>query len=410
MKKIAFAFIIGLSVPVITNAQERRDKGEFINAENKFYQEIENSIKLFNAPKPDQKPPVFKMDFSTIQAPVSADEFQTVWAGKPVSQGMTNTCWSFSTTSFLEAEVKRLSGNEVRLAELYIVYWEYIEKAREFVKTRGASFFGEGSESNAVTRMMKMYGIVPYDSYSGYRVGQKFLDHSTMFAELDHYLKSVKAAGAWNEEEVISTFHAILDHHMGKAPDHVMVNGKKLTPKEYMSQVLKLNPDDYVDFMSLKQSKYYTVAEYDVPDNWWNSADYHNVPLDDFMSVIKSALKKGFSIAIGGDVSESGILGSKGIAVVPTYDVPSAYIDENARQLRFTNGSTTDDHGVHMVGWVDKPNGTWFLIKDSGSGAHNNPVSKGYYYYHEDYVKLKMMSFTVHKDAAKDVLAKFPKK
>jgi bleomycin hydrolase len=95
---------------------------------------------------------------------------------------------------------------------------------------------------------------------------------------------------------------------------------------------------------------------------------------------------------------------------VPTYDIPSAYIDENARQFRFSNGSTTDDHGIHLVGWADKPNGTWFLIKDSGSGAHNNPASKGYYYYHEDYVKLKMMTFTIHKDAVKDILTKFTAK
>lgn len=92
-----------------------------------------------------------------------------------------------------------------------------------------------------------------------------------------------------------------------------------------MKQVLKLNPDDYVEFMSLKEKKYWTKAEYDVPDNWWNSADYYNVPLDDFMSIIKSSIKKGYSLAIG-DVSESGIMGSKGVAMIPTYDIPSAYI------------------------------------------------------------------------------------
>ncbi|MBL0341626.1 MAG: peptidase C1 [Bacteroidetes bacterium] len=350
------------------------------------------------------------MDFSELKHPVSETEFQKVWSGDPVSQGATNTCWSFSSTSFFESEVKRLSGLEVRLSEQYIVYHEYLEKAKEFVKTRGVSFFGEGSESNAVPRMMKLYGMVPYNSYSGYRVGQKFLDHTIMFKEMEQYLKSVKESAAWNESEVVSTIRSILDHYMGKVPVVVNVNGKNLTPVEYLKNVLKLNPDDYVDIMSLKMEPYWRQVEYDVPDNWWNSDVYYNVPLNEFMAIIKSSLKKGFSVAIGGDVSESGILGSKGIAVIPTYDIPSAYIDENARQLRFTNGSTTDDHGVHLMGWVDKPDGTWFLIKDSGSGAHNNPMSKGYYFYHEDFVKLKMMSFTIHKDAVKDILAKFPTK
>ncbi len=402
---VAFAFSTSLA-----QAQERKDKGEFIKAENKFYDEIMKNVNLFNTPSAETKPPVFKMDFSSIEIPKSASEFQTVWSGKPVSQGATNTCWSFSTSSFFESEVRRITGKEVRLSELYIVYFEYIEKAREFVRTRGGSFFGEGSESNAVYRMMKKYGIVPYEDYTGYRVGQKFLDHTIMFKEMETYLNQVKQTSAWNDQAVESTIRSIMDHYIGKVPESVLVNGKKMTPIEYMNNVLKLNPDDYVDFMSLMQKPYWTQAEYDVPDNWWNSDSYYNVPLDVFMTIIKTSVKNGFSIAIGGDVSESGILGTKGVAVVPTYDIPSAYIDENARQLRFSNGSTTDDHGVHLVGWVDKPNGTWFLIKDSGSGAHNNPNSEGYYYYHEDYVKLKMMSFTIHKDAVKDVLAKFPAK
>ncbi|MBT3622096.1 MAG: peptidase C1, partial [Flavobacteriales bacterium] len=49
-----------------------------------------------------------------------------------------------------------------------------------------------------------------------------------------------------------------------------------------------------------------------------------------------------------------------------------------------------------------------FLIKDSGSGARNGNFP-GYYFYHEDFVKLKMMTFTIHKDAVKETLDKFNK-
>ena len=48
----------------------------------------------------------------------------------------------------------------------------------------------------------------------------------------------------------------------------------------------------------------------------------------------------------------------------------------------------------------------WYLIKDSASGSRNADP-KGYYFYREDYVKLKMMDFFVNKDAVKDLLAKF---
>jgi bleomycin hydrolase len=92
---------------------------------------------------------------------------------------------------------------------------------------------------------------------------------------------------------------------------------------------------------------------------------------------------------------------------VPSYDIPPAYIDDHARQFRFSNESTTDDHAMHLVGYAERKNGTWYLVKDSGSGAHNNASAPGYYYMHEDYLKLKMMSFTVHRDAVKDLLARF---
>ena len=96
------------------------------------------------------------------------------------------------------------------------------------------------------------------------------------------------------------------------------------------------------------------------------------------------------------------------VAIVPDFDIPSQYIDENARQLRFSNKSTTDDHGIHLVGYMTKNGKDWYLIKDSGSGSRDGN-NKGFYFYSEDYVKLKIMDFMVHKDAVKDLLAKFSK-
>ena len=148
----------------------------------------------------------------------------------------------------------------------------------------------------------------------------------------------------------------------------------------------------------------WTKAEYKVGDNWWHSKDYYNVPLTDFVSIVKNSLKEGYSVSIGGDVSESGIDSKKGIMMIPSYDIPSSYINEDARLLRFLNGATTDDHAMHIIGYTEKANGTWFLVKDSGAGGHNNPDHDGYWYMHEDYVKLKMMTATVHKNAVRSVL------
>ena len=93
------------------------------------------------------------------------------------------------------------------------------------------------------------------------------------------------------------------------------------------------------------------------------------------------------------------------MAVVPSFDIASSAIDENAREFRWTNHTTTDDHGIHVVGYAEKDGKDWYLIKDSGSGSRNNSHA-GYYFYHEDYVKLKMLGFTVHKDVAEEILKK----
>jgi len=37
------------------------------------------------------------------------------------SQGVTGTCWSYSTSSFLESEIKRITKMDVDLSEMYTV-------------------------------------------------------------------------------------------------------------------------------------------------------------------------------------------------------------------------------------------------------------------------------------------------
>lgn len=380
------------------------DKAAFIQYENKFYSEIKEGIKDFN--KEERGPrKSFKMVYEGKNIPKSTSEFTTVWCKDPVSQGNTGTCWCFSTSSFYESEIFRLTKQKIDISELYIVYWEYVEKAREYIRTRGKSFFGEGSETNAVARMMEKYGVVPLDNYNGMKDNQVFHNHSTMFKEMKHYLNSLKRDNAWNEPEALATIKSILDYHIGKPPIEITYDGKIMTPLDFLNNVTKLKPSDYVNFMSLMQVPYYENAEYKVPDNWWRSNAYNNVPLDDFMSIIINAVKSGYSLSIGGDVSESGYDSNNDVAMIPTYDIPSEYINEYSRQLRFSNGATTDDHAIHLIGYKESGDDLWFLIKDSGSGARNGKNS-GYYFYHEDFVKLKTMTFTVHKDAAKDILKK----
>jgi len=400
--------VLALTITLCTTplfGQEHRDRAVFEVSRNEFLDTLRAGSERFHAAEEEPKS-VLRMDFAAVEAPSSPEEFRRRWHNPPISQGITGMCWCYATTSFFESEVYRLTGRQLKLSEPYTVYWEYVEKARGFVRTRGASFFGQGSEANAVPRIWREYGIVPLEAYTGLQGGARFHDHDSLFAEMENHLAWVRTADAWNEEQVLATIRAILNHHLGEPPERIRVGGRELTPQQYLEEEVRLNLDEYVDFLSLMEKPYYQQVEFEVPDNWWRDESYYNVPLDVFIGILKSAIRNGFTLSIGGDTSEPGYEGHAGIGVVPTFDIPSDYIDESSRQLRFSNGTTEDDHGIHLVGYLEKDGKDWYLVKDSGSSSRNNS-HPGYYFHHEDFVKLKMLGFMVHRDAAREVLERF---
>jgi bleomycin hydrolase len=396
---LLFLSIIFIILQFSFGQTPKKDKGKFVERKNDFWEKIETENKKYREER-DKK---FIMDFEGMDLPKSKDEFTTFWHNDPISQGNSGMCWCFCTTSFYESEIYRTTGKKIKLSELYTVYWEYVEKARRYVQKLGNSLFEQGSMGNHIPIIWEKYGIVPAEAYTGLAEDAPFHDHEAMFDEMKTYLEFIKENHNWDEETALHTIQLILNNHLGKPPAEIVIDGKKMTPKEYFEKIVKINFDDYIDILSLMQQPYNQFTIYPVPDNWWESSDYYNVPLDTFMIIIKKAVRKGYSIAIGGDVSEPGYYSYAEVAMVPTFDIPFEYIDENARQLRFSNKSTTDDHGIHIVGYKENDGKDWYLIKDSGSGSRNGP-NKGYYFYHEDYIKLKMMDFLVHKDAVKEIL------
>jgi bleomycin hydrolase len=411
LRIIQAMIMTGLIFYVPVNAQNKV-RAIFVTPKPGFFQNsvMKDDREVTERLSPPAEYKILTVDLSDNHYPAKVSYYtNTQWHNPPVSQGNTNTCWCFSTTSFLESEAYRINKMKVRLSEMYTVYWEYVEKARRFVEKRGDSDFNEGSEANAVTRMWEKYGIIPEADFTGLLDGRKFPNHEPMIKEMKSYLALVRERSAWDEEAVISTIKSIMKHYIGEPPAEITVAGKKITPLQYLHDVLKLDPENYVSMLSYEQEPFYEHVEYKVPDNWWHSTDYCNVPLEVYMSALKQAIQNGYTVSIGGDVSEAGFDRKTQCAIVPDFDIPSASINDDARQFRFSNQTTTDDHGMHLVGSTVKDGKEWFLIKDSGSGSKNNDPNApefGYYFFSEDYVKLKMMDFMVHRDAVKDLLIK----
>ncbi len=352
---------------------------------------------------------VFRYDMSGIVKPASPAVFTyQAWHFPPVAQYLTGTCWDFSATSYYESEVHRLTGQKIKLSEMWTAYHEYLDKAKRYIETRGNSVFDEGSEAEAIPRVWKEYGIVPEEDYPGTCLADGRFDHSRMVKEMRDYLGYCKAHNNWNEPQILATLSLIMDKVMGVPPKEARWHGRTYTPKAFLHDVLKLDMDDYVSFISTESLPFWTRGEYQARDNWWHDREYYNLPLDVWYDTLVKVVKAGSTAAIGGDVSEPGYNGFEKIAAIPTFDIPDAYINQDAREFRIANHTTTDDHGIHVVGYTRIGGADWFLIKDSARAARQ-AQPHGYLYYRGDYVKLKMLTYTLNKSFVKDLLAKFPK-
>lgn len=319
------------------------------------------------------------------------------------NQGSTGTCWSFSTTSFLEAEAIRLGHKDVDFSEMYTVYNTYIDKANNYVSRQGKANFSEGSLAHDVLRMTHIDGLVPETVYSALRQDETRYNHSEMVKALKGFLDGVIASGKpskkWRD-----AFKGILNAYMGQPETNFEVNGKAYTPKKYAAD-MGIEADNYVSLSSFTHVPFYEKFILNIPDNYSNQS-FYNLPLQEMVDVVDKALEKGYSIEWDGDVSEKGFGRKEGVAVLPS-DLSSDFLNNPAseievtqalRQAAFENYTTTDDHLMHLVGKAEDQNGNvYYIIKNSWG---NYSPYGGYLYMSEAYFKMKTVSITVHKDIA----------
>lgn len=430
MKKI-FLLFISLSLVSIFTLQASPDQKNKIRyekrKEDQVLKEIREKAKTIQEKKDDITEKIkkkqkdektkqrkerrsLKSDLTGVYPPPSKESFKQHFHFPPQAQFMTSTCWSYSATSFYETEIYRLTGKKIKLSEMWTPYFELIEKCRRFIKERGDSYVAGGGESNALPRIWKRYGIVPLEAYTGLKPPYEKHNHSPLMKELKGYLDYIKANNIWDEEENLKHIKLILDKHLGEPPKTFTYNGRTMTPQEFFKKETGLNMDDYYSTMSTSYFPFNTMQEFKVPDNWWHSKKYVNLSLDTWYNIIKKAVNSGYTLIIGGDISEPGKDGENDVAFIPSFDIPQQYINQDSREYRISNETTTDDHGIHLVGYKRYKGKDWFLIKDSGRSARKGkPENNGYYFFREDFIKLKMLTFTIHKDMLKDILPNIKK-
>ncbi|MBI1183763.1 aminopeptidase [bacterium] len=329
------------------------------------------------------------------------------------NQNITGTCWSFSTLSFLESEVKRIKGMDVKLAEMWIVRNAYIDKARRYVRFHGMINFDEGGAFHDVTAMIKKYGIVPQSVYPGLSYGSDEHHH----AELRNVLRSMCDAIIKNPNRELSTawddaIIAVVDAYLGAPVESFEYQGKSFTPQSFTNYV-GINPDDYVVLTSFTHHPFYENFIIEIPDNWLQLSAW-NVTLDEMMETMDNALEHNYSVAWAADVSEKGFSHKNGVAIIPVGNFDGMNRDEideklkspqtqenitvEMRQKAFDNYQTTDDHGMHIVGMYREKNGDMYYKVKNSWGTKSNDCD-GYLFASDAYVRYKTIDIMVHKDA-----------
>jgi bleomycin hydrolase len=349
-------------------------------------------------------------------------------------QGHTGTCWSFSALSFFESELIRMgTKNPDLLSEMFVVRKAYESKAEKFIRMDGKINFSEGGAFHDIPYVIRNYGIVPLDVYSGLNYGTTSHDHSELFEVLNGGLQGVLTTtknGKTLTTSWMTALNGILDAYLGKDIKEFDYKGKKYTPKSY-AKAIGLNMDDYVSLTSFTNHGMYEKCSLAIPDNWaWGES--YNVGLNDLFDACEYAVKNGYSVAWGADVSEKGFSFRNGLGIVPedpstiemsgkdnknfsnggadrtsnAFQTPvkELTITPELRQKGYDQKTTTDDHGMHIVGLYKDQKGTrYFLVKNSW-GTGNYP--KGFLYVSENYFKYKTINIYLHKDGVMPSLKK----
>lgn len=319
------------------------------------------------------------------------------WRTLVKSQGWTGTCWSFSSTSFIESEVYRLGKGEFELSEMYNAYICYFAKAKAYIRMHGNNTFGQGGLFHDVLWVLKHYGALRDSDYTGQWPDEERLNFSEMDPALTGYLDGVLKA-KHPSEKWFEGFKAALEAYMGPAPKTITVDGKEMTPKDFADNVLGINADDYVSLTSFTHMPFYERVELLIPDNWAHNDDYINVPLDDFMAILDYAVENGFTAGIGGDVSEATFNQKKWGYGIVEQDKEGKVVTPEEREEMFADWSSTDDHGMHVVGYGrDKEGNRYYYTKNSW-GTDSGPY-QGYCWFSPNFIRAKMNNILVHKDA-----------
>lgn len=350
-------------------------------------------------------------------------------------QNRSGTCWAYATIGFIESELLRTKGKTFDLSEMFVANKDYLDCAEFHVRMHGYSRFSEGGSTDDVFAVIHRHGICPETSMAlpGELIGDTLANFTEFFSTLEPYVESIaKSTSKQLTTQWRTGMQGILDAYLGKCPETFVFEGKEYTPLTF-AQMLGIKKDDYVSITSFTHHPFYEPFVIEAPYKWRPCLS-QNVPLDEMMSTIDNALKKGYTVAWGGDVSEDGFtrqglalacdvkqvqdltgsdaarwlqltrqekanaikkLGAKTPEITPTQEL---------RQERFDLWQSTYDHVMLIYGLAHDQNGReYYLVKNSWGDTGDY---YGIWYMSKNYIALNTTYIFLHKDAVDSKMRK----
>ena len=352
------------------------------------------------------------------------------------NQARSGTCWNYSTLSFFEAEILKKKNKTYDLCEMFVCNKNYMDRAVVKVRMHGDDQFSQGGSAYDVLYVLKTYGICPEEAMPapGTMYGDTLNNFNEFFGVMEPYVEAV----AKSEAKTITPtwkngLQGILDAYLGKCPETFKYEGKTYTPTQF-AQSLGLDWNDYVTITSYTHHPFYTAFPVEVQDNWRQPHSW-NLPMDEMAAVIDNAIMNGYTVAWGGDVSESGFT-RNGLALLIDEKAPQGLEgsdmakwlkltaaekkdkikeagvtvkeltpSQEQRQKEYDNWTLTDDHGMLIYGIAkDQTGREYYMVKNSW-GTDNE--YKGTWYMSKNFIIAKTMDYMVNKNAIpKDIRKK----
>ena len=351
------------------------------------------------------------------------------------NQARSGTCWAYSTLAFFESEILKKTKKNIDLCEMFVANKDYMDRAILKVRMHGDAQFSQGGSAYDVFYVLKNYGICPEDAMPlpGTMYGDTLNNFNQFFKVMEPYVDAIAKSESKKLNQTWKVgFQGILDAYLGKCPETFTYEGKNYTPKTFANS-LGLNWDDYVSITSYTHYPFYTEFPVEVQDNWRQGLSW-NLPIDEMARIIDNAIRNGYTVAWGGDVSEDGFT-RNGLALL--YDAKGESLEgsdmakwlklspyekmnkltelginapemtptQEKRQEEYDNWTLTDDHGMLIYGIAKDKNGKeYYMVKNSWGETGKY---KGTWYMSKNYIVAKTMDYMVNKNAIpKDIRKK----